>query len=358
MIDTKELRRLAQAAKNSCESVEWSHEFRSGRYSQGVIISGEENILIVCGANYGCWRDADDDGDSQFKALGDFVAAANPATISELLDRLEAAESDATHQKALADSALRVAEGWEEKCNALRAKVEAAEKSDAESLAMYRKARDERDALRAALRHEADCVEAAKAEIEALRAKIEAMERQEPARLVTPTAYRWRYRGAIKWQYGELTEETVWLAKEHNHEVQALGILHDAQQCKNCNGMGDRFDPSGEKIPCDLCESHLEEIRSLVAEAAHDIISGSDFWLSISLAAKKIYALPGAQPAPSINEGVRKVTLGFRWESEAQHHIPTIEIEFDPVSPDSPNDAKGWQDRDRIASMLSPEAKP
>ena len=65
-----------------------------------------------------------------------------------------------------------------------------------------------------------------------------------------------------------------------------------------------------------------------------------------------------AQPAPSINEGVRKVTLGFRWEGEAQHHIPTIKIEFDPVSPDSPNDAKGWQDRDRIASMLSPEAKP
>ena len=65
-----------------------------------------------------------------------------------------------------------------------------------------------------------------------------------------------------------------------------------------------------------------------------------------------------AKTAPSINEGVRKVTLGFRWESEAQHHIPTIEIEFDPVSPDSPNDAKGWQDRDRITSMLSPEAKP
>ena len=65
-----------------------------------------------------------------------------------------------------------------------------------------------------------------------------------------------------------------------------------------------------------------------------------------------------AQPAPSINEGVRKVTLGFRWESEAQHHIPTIEIEFDPVSPNSPNDAKSWQDRDRLAAMLTPEAKP
>ena len=57
-----------------------------------------------------------------------------------------------------------------------------------------------------------------------------------------------------------------------------------------------------------------------------------------------------------INEGVRKVTLGFRWESEAQHHIPTIEIEFEPVSPDSPNDAKGWKDRDRLAAILSPDA--
>ena len=43
--------------------------------------------------------------------------------------------------------------------NELLDRLEAAEKSDAESIAMYRKARDERDAL---------------------RAKIEAMEKQEP----------------------------------------------------------------------------------------------------------------------------------------------------------------------------------
>ena len=41
-------------------------------------------------------------------------------------------------------------------------------------------AEKERDALRAAVRHEADCVEAATAEIDELRAKVEAMERQEP----------------------------------------------------------------------------------------------------------------------------------------------------------------------------------
>ena len=124
-----------------------------------------------------------------------------------LSDRLEAAESEAIEQSRLNGMGA-------EREAALLAKLEAAEK--------------ERDALRAALQHEADCVEAAKAEIEALRAKIAAMEQQEPARLVTPTAYRWRYRGAIKWQYGELTEETARLAKEHNHEVQPLYALPGA----------------------------------------------------------------------------------------------------------------------------------
>ena len=59
--------------------------------------------------------------------------------------------------------------------------------------------------------------------------------------------------------------------------------------------------------------------------------------------------LDGAQPAPS---DVRKVVLGFRWDSEAQCHIPTLEVEFDPVPAEFPNDAKGWQDRDRLAAWL------
>ena len=46
----------------------------------------------------------------------------------EMRTKVEAAENDAAHQKALAESALRVAEGWERKCAALRAKVEQMEK--------------------------------------------------------------------------------------------------------------------------------------------------------------------------------------------------------------------------------------
>lgn len=127
----------------------------------------------------------------------------------EMIDRLEAAESDALEQARLNGmGASREA--------SLMAKLEAAEKSDAESIAMYRKARDERDELRAELtdlrnsmafrtsligrieaeREELHALIAAvkkqvnaefrlrmKKEIEcnALRAEVEAMKRQEPA---------------------------------------------------------------------------------------------------------------------------------------------------------------------------------
>ena len=50
--------------------------------------------------------------------------------VLELLDRLEAAEKDSSHHKALAVSALRVAKGWEAKCNELRAKIEAMERQE------------------------------------------------------------------------------------------------------------------------------------------------------------------------------------------------------------------------------------
>ena len=48
--------------------------------------------------------------------------------VHALLDRLEAAEKDSAHHKALAESALRVAKGWEGKCDELRAKIGEMEK--------------------------------------------------------------------------------------------------------------------------------------------------------------------------------------------------------------------------------------
>ena len=179
MININELRQLVQAATPG----PWFSDRRgniwrrplSDLYENGGGVAGDKPLAFVAAG----WAGEGVTG-YPVEANARFIAAANPAVISELLDRLEAAESDAAHQKALAASALRVAEGWERKCGELRA-------------------------------------------------KIEAMEKQEPARLVTPTAYRWRYRGAVMWQYGELTEETVRLAKEHNHEVQPLYLATGAK---------------------------------------------------------------------------------------------------------------------------------
>ena len=137
MIDTKELRRLAQdATPGPWIAAGPSFGESLPKYLNEVVVDregDEDDGYSICNTPIGLELSSD----------MAFIAAANPAAITELLDRLEAAE-----------------------------------RSDAESIAMYRKARDERDALLAAARHEADCVEAAMAEINSLRAKIEAMEKE------------------------------------------------------------------------------------------------------------------------------------------------------------------------------------
>ena len=190
MIDINELRRLAQAATPG----PWIAKNVSGAGLE-IYMSyplypdkewpafGTDSAFCKKGlVSYETWTQFPHDvRDAQQSINAKYIAAANPAVVSELLDRLEAAESECLEQARLNGM------GGEREA-ALMAKLEAAEKSDAESIAMYRKARDERDALRAkvaamekerdalrtAVRHEADCVEAAMAEIKSLRAEIEA----------------------------------------------------------------------------------------------------------------------------------------------------------------------------------------
>ena len=147
--------------------------------------------------------------------------------VHALIDRLEAAEKELAELRssmkfrtsligrteAERDDAKAAAENIALKLDYLRSKLETAKSA-------------QNDWLRA--NAPGGWIDNLRIENEALRAKVEQMEKQEPARLVTPTAYRWRYRGAVMWQYGELTEETARLAKEHNHEVQPLYALPGA----------------------------------------------------------------------------------------------------------------------------------
>ena len=148
-IDTNELRRLAQAATPG----PWYVTGKLTRYVEARIDGGLIQEVAACGPTK-----ADGGYGPQQEANARLIAAANPAAISELLDRIEAAEkereswkglaqqfgneldtvrakvetaeNDAAHQKALAASALRVADGWERKCGELRAKIEAMERQE------------------------------------------------------------------------------------------------------------------------------------------------------------------------------------------------------------------------------------
>ena len=110
MTDINELRRLAQAATHPTTKGRWMRLFGE-RMVYDRMEDGCRGIPIVA---------TDHPPAKQEAAYLDFIAAANPATISDLLDRLEAAEK-------------------------------------------------EREELRAVARHESDCVDACMQEIDALK---------------------------------------------------------------------------------------------------------------------------------------------------------------------------------------------
>lgn len=98
---------------------------------------------------YNAWRRTDDRYGLPYPDPREISEAIDAAI--EMIERLEAAESDAAHQKALADSALRVAEGWEGKCNSLRAKIETVERQ--EPIAWMHETRRDSDVVTSAVKH-------------------------------------------------------------------------------------------------------------------------------------------------------------------------------------------------------------
>lgn len=148
-------------------------------------------------------------GNDETIANASFIAAANPAAISELLDRLEAAESDGLEQARLNGmggereaallSKLEAAEKerdkyklayslWREKTEWVQERINSGaisqkylgwHRADVVS-DLLKKAEKERDALRTELKETWHRAAAAENTIKSLRAKIEQMEKQEP----------------------------------------------------------------------------------------------------------------------------------------------------------------------------------
>ena len=115
MIDTKELRQLAQDATPGPWYVRSSNYDVRNIYSANAITDSEGFTFQPVIAT------VEDIDVPHWRANARLIAAANPATISGLLDRLEAAE------KVRDWNAERLEDAIEE-LKALRAKIEAAEK--------------------------------------------------------------------------------------------------------------------------------------------------------------------------------------------------------------------------------------
>jgi Domain of unknown function (DUF4406) len=62
-----------------------------------------------------------------------------------------------------------------------------------------------------------------------------------------------------------------------------------------------------------------------------------------------------ASPTPPVQPMVsaEQIARSFRWDSDAQHHVPTLLIEFEPVPANAGSNAKGWKDRDAMAAAIT-----
>lgn len=113
-IDTNELRRLAQAATPG----PWYVTGKLTRYVEARIDGGLIQEVAACGPTK-----ADGGYGPQQEANARLIAAANPAAISELLDRLEEAEKERGSAMMLVDRLALALNTSNHERDALRAKI-------------------------------------------------------------------------------------------------------------------------------------------------------------------------------------------------------------------------------------------
>lgn len=92
-------------------------------------------------------------------------------------------------------------------------------------------------------------------------------------------------------------------------------------------------------------------ISGLLAEA-HDASLDKDHMGCRAILKQCMRILEDAEVG-RLPDGATVIDSGFRFDGQLQQHIPRLVIEFEPVPVGHPSDAKGWKDRDAVASMVA-----
>lgn len=150
MIDINELRRLAQAATPG----PWFSDARgniwrrppSDLYENGGSVARDKPIAFVA-----VWWRGEGVTGYPFETNARLIAAANPAAITELLDRLEVAEKDNALKERVIDALGAELNAVTNERDALRAKIEAMERQ--EPVAWLHETRRDSDVVTDAVKH-------------------------------------------------------------------------------------------------------------------------------------------------------------------------------------------------------------
>lgn len=178
------------------------------------------------------------------------------------------------------------------------------------------------------------------------------------------------------WGKGATTHETVSRAEGREpYKVAEFRHANDAQFCDLAHVFVPRLLSEIEALQSRILEleaskSQRVPLNANQRQAPIKMHPGDDLHLTVLMASHGLNFVTGkdreqllawgrdvwqaARSAPAVPH--TKVKPDFYWDSEKQHHVPTLLIEFEPVPAGEPCDAKGWTDRDNLAAMLAADA--
>jgi hypothetical protein len=168
----------------------------------------------------------------------------------------------------------------------------------------------------------------------------------------------------FQWEY---QTRTLFAAAPHPEQAQStirtehgpwLASMHEGETyCQRCK-VRSIFASQRKCDPHVATEQAQPAVPALTVERIELVAAWNDLPDSLRChpGLKRLFracqAIPSATPPAQVEQpDCRVVDIGFRWDGK--QHIPKLVIEFTPVPMNSPNDAKGWKDRDALAAALT-----